>query len=257
MALIQSATQVDVAGSSTTAPSIIINGVVGGNAIVGFASIYDGNTTWTLTDTTDGGNTFVTRQGKATHTPAGSAQRAVVAVAVNVTGGNRTVAFNLAGTLGGANRYYSLGCQEWSGVATSSPEDTFDVNEEIDTSGAVDISAGPITTTDIGDVLVGATTLISSDPTANFASPASWSNSYRQNDCGAFVGFDAGYWLPGSIQTTYTAQWAHDNNTDDKGAGVVVALKPAASGPTIINHPQDQARPVGSTATFSVVATEP
>jgi hypothetical protein len=148
---------------------------------------------------------------------------------VDITGGDRTVAFNLAGTSGAGNRYYVLGCLEFSGVAIASTEDTFDSNDEIDTSGAVDTSAGPITTTATTDVIVGAAINNTNDATLNFASPTSWTNSYRQNASNSFIGHDSGYWLPGSIQTTYTAQWSHDNNASAVGGGIVVALKAAGS----------------------------
>ena len=226
-ALVQSATQVNVAGSSSTAPSIVINGTVGGNAIVAYASLWDWNTTWTLTDTTDGGNTFTTREGSGTQ-PADSRSRAVVASAVNITGGDRTVAFNMAGTSGAGNRYYVLGCQEFSGVAPTSPEDTFDVNAEIDITSA-DVNAGPVTPTDAADLRVGCASINNAtDSAIAFGSPTSWNNSYRQNDGVTYIPMDAGYWLPAAIQTTYTPQWSHDNAAFF-GAGVVVALKPAAA----------------------------
>jgi hypothetical protein len=154
----------------------------------------------------------------------------VVAYAVNVTGGNRTIAVNLSGTSAGFNRYYSMGAMEFSGVATSAAEDTFDSNNDINTAGGTDISAGPITTTDAGDVLIGTAADTSTSTNLNFGSPTSWTNVYRQNDSSTYMGFDSGYWIPGSIQTTYTAQWSHDNNALDEGSGTIVALKPAAGG---------------------------
>jgi hypothetical protein len=161
--------------------------------------------------------------------------RGIVAHAVNITGGSRTVAFNMAGTSGGSNRYYTLGLMEFSGVATSSAEDTWDVNSEIDTSGT-DVSGGPITTTDAGDLLVGVASITGLDTAITFGSPASWTNKYRQNNSANPTGMDAGYWLPGSIQTTYTAQWSHDNSAGEKGAGVVVALKAAGGGPVLMSQ---------------------
>src|SRR4051812_16672893 len=121
IALVTTATQVNVAASSTTAPSIAIT-VTGGNAMTAFGSIYDSNTTWTLDTVTDGGNAFTLRQGDTGS--ASGLSKAAVAHAVNVAGGARTVAFNLGGSAAGANRYYVLGCLEWSGVATSLAEDT-------------------------------------------------------------------------------------------------------------------------------------
>lgn len=227
IALVQSATQVDIGASGTTAPSITINGTVAGNALVAYAAIFDANNTFTLTSTTDGGNSFTTRQGEADFN-ATNGQIGAVAAALAIAGGNRTVAFNLSGTSVNNDRYYTLGCQEWSGVMNASAEDTFDVNTliDIDTN---DVNAGPITTTDKNALLVGLASVLSSDTTLNFASPTSWTNSYRQNNPigAAGAGLDAGYWLPGAIQTTYTAQWTHDNVAAGsfKGAGIVVALK--------------------------------
>lgn len=229
--LVQSATQVDVAGSTTTAPSISLTGTTAGNYLVLVGHIGDGTDAFTITNTTDGTNTYTTRT--AVQTDAG-VQRiyAVIAYAKITASGNYTVAVNLAGTSVGTGRYYTLGLQEWSGIEATAPEDTWDPNDNIDSSGAVDASAGPITTTNAGDVLIGVAVLNANDPTANFASPASWTNAYRQNDATTYYGSDSAYWLPGSIQTTYTAQWSHDNGVDYRSAGVVVALKPAP--PTVV-----------------------
>jgi hypothetical protein len=226
MGLIQTATQVNVAASGTTAPSIVLTSAVAGNTILAFASIWEGSTTWTYTNTTDGGNTFTSLAATATK-PAVEQTRAIASVAFNITGGSRTVAFNLSGV---TSVYYVLGCLEWSALASV---DVSAATSDIDTT-TLDISAGTITTTDAGDVLIGVAALDSFDATINFASPTSWTNSYRQNDSSVYIGMDAGYWVPGSIKTTYTAQWAHDNNAGDWGGGVVMALKPAAGGgPTV------------------------
>jgi hypothetical protein len=126
---------------------------------------------------------------------------------------------------------------EFSGVATTTPEDAFTSNDDIDTSGATDVSAGPITTTDAGDLILGSASDSSSDATLNFASPTSWTNKYRQNDSNTFIGHDSGYWLPAAIQTTYTAQWSHDNNASDESCGAIVALKPASIGSGAVSQP--------------------
>ena len=224
MGLIQTATQVNVAASGTTAPSIVLTSAVAGNTILAFASIWHGGTVWTYTNTTDGGNTFTSLAATATK-PATDQSRAIGSVAFNITGGSRTVAFNLSSV---TSVYYVLGCLEWSAM------DSVDVSaatSNIDTT-TLDISAGTITTTNAGDVLIGVASLNTGDATINFASPTSWTNSYRQNDSSTYIGMDAGYWVPGSIQTTYTAQWAHDNTAGNWGGGVVMALKPSAGGPS-------------------------
>lgn len=220
IAFVQAATQVQVSGSGTTAPSITLNGTTNANALVLTATIGEDGNSMTISSVTDGGNTFVVRSGKTST----FSVHAVAAYAVNITGGNRTVAANLAGTSG--SRYYTLGLTEWSGVATSSPEDTFDANDSIDTS-VNDANAGPITTTDAGDLLMGTCSGNTASTNMNYASPASWTNRFRSNDASAFFGHDSGSWLPGSTQTTYTAQWTHDNAASDTASAVVVALKPA------------------------------
>jgi len=223
MGLIQTATQVNVAASGTTAPSIVLTSAVAGNTILAFASIWHGGLAWTYTNTTDGGNTFTSLAATATN-PGTDQSRAIGSVAFNITGGSRTVAFNLSGV---TSLYYVLGCLEWSALASV---DVSAATSNIDTT-TLDISAGPITTTDAGDVLIGVATLDTGDTTINFASPTSWTNSYR-HDSNIYIGMDAGYWVPGSIQTTYTAQWAHDNTAGNWGGGVVIALKPSAGGPS-------------------------
>lgn len=228
MQLVQSATQVDVAGSSTTTPSVTLTGVTAGNHLILVGQVSDAaSTTVTIADTTDGTNTYTTRTGVATD--ASQRTYAIVACAKVASSGSYTVAVNLAGVSGGPNVYYSLGLMEWSGLQATTPEDTWDANNDIDSTGAVDASAGPITTTDAGDLLIGAAALNANDVNANFASPASWTTAYRQNDAATYYGMDSGYWLPGSIQTGYTAQWSHDNGAFYESAGVVVALKPAAA----------------------------
>jgi hypothetical protein len=226
MGLIQAATQVNVAASATTAPSIVLTSAVAGNTIIALASIWHIGITWTYTNTTDGGNTFSSVQASAKKASDSDRSRAIASVAFNITGGSRTVAFNLSGV---SSTYYVLGCLEWSALNSV---DVSAATSDIDTT-ATDISAGTITTTDAGDVLIGVASLNTSDATSNFASPTSWTNSYRQNDGSTYIGMDAGYWVPGSIQTTYTAQWAHDNTATDRGGGVVVALKPAEATPTL------------------------
>lgn len=229
-ALVQSATIVTVAASSTTAPSITITGATGSNALVAFGAIFDNNTTWSISSVTDGGNTFVSREATAVN---GTTNKNIgsVAVALNITGGSRTVAFNLAGTSGAGGRYYNLGCQEFSGVATSAAEDAWDPNSNINTAAA-DATAGPITTTETGDLIVGLATGNVLDNAMNYGSPASWANSYRQNLAFDTCGMDAGYWIPGSIQTNYSPAWTHDNAAGDIHGAVVVALKAAATGGT-------------------------
>ena len=220
MGLIQTATQVNVASSGTTAPSIVLTSAVAGNTILAFASIWHGGLAWTYTNTTDGGNTFTSLAATATN-PGTDQSRAIGSVAFNITGGSRTVAFNLSGV---SSTFYVLGCLEWSALASV---DVSAATSNIDMT-SLDISAGPITTTDAGDVLIGVATQNTGDANINYASPTSWTNSYRQNDSATYVGMDAGYWVPGSIQTTYTAQWTNDNTAGEWGGGVVMALKPAA-----------------------------
>ena len=222
MNIVQTATQVNVGSSSAEVFTLSMPSVVGGNALIGSFCMYSNNNTWLWDTVTDGGNTFVIRQARA---GTSSFVRAGVAVALNVTGGSRTVSFNTSGSTGTTWAVY--GCEEISGVLSAAAEETWDANDQIDTS-ALMCSAGPITTTNAGDLFYGCAGTSSNDATMNFASPTGWTNVYRQNDNPTYTGMDAGRWEPGSTQSNYTAQWTHDMNANDDGCGVVVALKPVA-----------------------------
>src|ERR1700741_101313 len=200
---VQSATQVDVAASSTTTPSITLTGTTGGNTLIGYCSIWDADDNWTISAVGDGVESFTLHNGFAT-AASSSRSSAGLAHAEDIAGGDSTLTFTLASTSAGSDRYYVLGYEEWSGVKVVSAEDAFDVNQEDDVTSAPDISAGPIDTTDNGALIVGVATVNSADTTLAFASPTNWTNTYRQNDSSAIIGMDAGYWLPGSIQTAYT-----------------------------------------------------
>ena len=231
IAFVQAATQVNIAASSATALTITLSGVAAGNCLVLFGSIFDGNTTWTISSVTDGGDAFTTYQATAAATgSSGNRSRAVVSVAPNVAGGNVTVSVNLAGTSGAAGRYYVLGLCEFSGVALSAPEDVSATSSEINIGTTTDCSAGGTGFTTVAtSLIVGTANPASTDTTMNLASPASWTNRYRQNDSFQFNGHDSGSWLPGAAQTNYTSQWAHDNTAGEFGAAVAVALKEAVS----------------------------
>jgi len=225
MPLVQTVTQVQVDGSSATSFNLTVTSAGNGNTLVWLGAIFDLNETWTTGTFTDTGNTWTTREGEAAKT--GQKTRSYVIWATGITGGTRTLTIPLTGTSGEGGRYVIYGCLEFSGLHTTAAEDTWDQNSNIDYT-TNDVTAGPITTTDAGDVLVGAASLLSGDPTLNWASPTSWTNSYRENDTSDHENIDAGYWIPGSIQTTYSAQWTHDNTSGTRGCAVVVALKPAA-----------------------------
>jgi len=253
IAFVQAATLVEVASSSTTAPSITLNGVTTGNALVVVASIFDANGTWTVSSVTDGGDTFTVYSPKCTYTASGDIERSVLGFAVDVAGGNVTVSVNLAGTSGGSNRAYAIGLFEYSGVATAAAERDSATSEEFSIT-TNDVSAGGTGfSTNAADLIVGTASIIGDDTTLNWASPTSWTNRYRQNDGFNVPSIDAGTWLPGSAQTNYLAQWAHDNLSGMFGAAVVVALK--AAGPTITAQPVSQTVNNGATATFTVTAT--
>lgn len=223
--LVQSSLQQRVDASGATSFNVTLTGTVAGNALVALFAVFDNNATWTVDTVGDAGNIWTTRVGYAT---AATRIAVVAATAVNITGGDRTITISLAGTSGAGGRYLTYGAQEWSGVATSAAEDTWDENSEVDIS-TLDVTAGPITTTDANDLLVGIAGTSNTDATMNWASPTSWTNSYRENDNNLHMGMDAGYWLPGAIQTTYSAGWTHDNAANE-GCAVMVALKPSAGG---------------------------
>lgn len=226
IALVQTVTQVQVDASSATSFNLTVPSATNGNALVFLGAVWDNNATFTISSVDDAGNSWTTRTGIATGS---SRAYTIVSHAQNITGGTRTVTLSLADTSAGANRFLTYGCLEFSGVATSAAEDVWDANDDfaIDTN---DLNAGPITTTDAGDVLVGAASIRQiTDNDVAWASPTSWTNSYRENLANTHQSLDAGYWLPGAVQTTYTAQWTHDNEAAREGSAVIIALRPAAS----------------------------
>jgi hypothetical protein len=231
IALVQQATQVNVAASSTTAPSITLAGVTAGNCLVLVANLYDADPDWTISSIADGGDTFTQYVASGLFNST-DLSRAIVAVAPNIaSSGSKTVTVTMAGTSAGANRYYVFGLYEFSGVHLTTPVDDSATNSNINIGTTTDVSAGGsgFTTTDAGDMIVGLGYPVSDDATLNLGSPASWTNRYRQNDSLNFTGLDSGTWLPGSIQTNYTAQWSHDNTAGEEGCAVVIALLPSAA----------------------------
>lgn len=219
IALVQAATQVNVSGSAGASASITINGTVVGNTLILLGAFWHSGTAWTITGTTDGGNSWTTKQ----QDDAGPSNfgRSVVAHAPVTAGGSRTVSVNIG--VVPDTMFYVLGCQEFSGINTTNPTVAFDANQT-DTS-ATDANAGPITTLDGSELIIGVVEDSSSASAMGFGSPASWTNAYRQNDSNTFIGMDAGYWLPGSRQTSYTAQWSHSNFTLDLASAWVVAFR--------------------------------
>jgi hypothetical protein len=216
--------------NGTTNPvDVTLTGVTAGSCLVLVGSIYNSSDSYTISGVSDGA-AYTVRSG--THTTFGIRQYSVVAYLLNASSGTHTASITLSGAT--ANQTYAVfGLAEFSGVATSSAEDTWDANDSISIT-ASDISAGPITTTDAGALLIGTAEMIADSATSlAWASPTSWTNLYRQNDAyTSGTGHDSGYWLPGSTQSNYTAQWSHRNITDEQGSGVVVALLPATGGPS-------------------------
>lgn len=227
IAFVQAATLATHDAQSSTV-AITLTGVTNGNTLVLFGSVYNTATGYTISGVSDG-SAFTVRSGL--HTDTGHRQYSVVAFRVNVGAGSHTVTVTLSGANGG-DTYAELGLAEFSGVDNSTPEVTFDSNSDINIT-STDVSAGPVTSTATTDLFVGAAEVIADSATSlAWSSPTSWTNLYRKNDgFSSGTGHDSGYWLPGSVQTTYTAQWAHRNiSGGNEGSAVVVVLKAAAGG---------------------------
>lgn len=213
--------------NATTNPnSITLTGVTAGNCLVLMGSIYNSSGIFTISGISDGAS-YTVRSGL--HSTGGDRQYSVVAYLLNASSGTHTVNVTLADA-SAFGTYAVLGLAEFSGVLTASAEDTWDANDDVLITSS-DLSAGPITTTDAGDLLLGCAGFVADSTTSlAWASPSSWTNLYRQNDgFTSGTGHDSAYWIPGSIQTSYTAQWSHRNITAAEGSAVVVALKPAVS----------------------------
>lgn len=223
--LVQSATQVTIDASASLTFDITFAATpTVGNAAIVVASIFVGNSTWTLTGVTDNqsGNAYTTRSAAAT---VGTTKtRVMIAHAVNIAAsGTFTATITIAGGTG--STYLTIGMMEYSGLAISAAEDLNLSNDDIDTSGAVDANVGPTATTTQADALaIGATALNSSDSALTWVSPAGYTNRYRESNASLHQSIDVATKDLTAIGTE-TLQWSHDNNASDKAGAVLVILK--------------------------------
>jgi hypothetical protein len=227
IALVGSAALANI-NAGTVSATTVTRAFTAGNCAIAVASIFR-QTTFTVDSVTDGaGNTWnLLTVGTADAT--GLFQRLAVAYAMNVAAGSATVSFNLSSS---AVTISNTGVSEFSGVATASALDDSATNSEISTAAA-DVTAGPIDTTEAGDLIYGAACVRAvSDTNVNFGSPTNFTNIYRQNNSatgGQAPSLDAAYWLPGAVQTNFSPAWTHDNAAGTEGIGIVLALKAAAA----------------------------
>jgi len=236
----QTATQVLVAGSSSTALSITINGTVTGNCLAAVAGIHDNNDTSFTVSTADGGNTWTTRECTMSSATLVISAHGVVAHAENITGGNRTITFTLTGASAGTFRYYILGCYELENVpSTISGAELFQASNNQILINPVSPFDGPfafvpgITIPQQGfgsPILIGVALGPQLDGAAEFESPPGWVNSYRCDDAGIGCVTDIAHYFPGGPVVGYTARWKHDtSNVNEIFAAVVVAIGSLAS----------------------------
>lgn len=222
-----------IAGSSTLTNTNALTNAIGcgtrtvaaGSLLVAVASI-DRAAAFTASSCSDAtGNTWNIVVATADNT--GLVGRLAIAYAMNAVGGSTTPQFNLDSS---ASSFANAGFSEFTGVKTASALDTSNSNSNIDTSGATKVTPGSINTGDAGDLILGAATIRSTtDTNVNFASPTNWSTIFRQNNNptpGTGPSLDFGYWLPGAVQSSYNPAWGHDNNVNDRGAGMIFAFKP-------------------------------
>lgn len=228
IAYVNKSTQAFVDAATNTVTLNALAGVSAGNCLVVTASVFLGSTTSVAAPTVaDAGGSY-TVHVSSRGTAGTFMQYEIVAYRLNVGAGSFTPTITFTGATAGQT-YGTGGVAEFSGVATSSAEDTWDANDA-QTITTNDVNAGPITTTDAGDLIIGCGGVPADSSTSlAWSDPTSWTNLYRNNDgWTTATGHDSGYWLPGSIQTSYTPQWAHRNISGESASALVVALKPAA-----------------------------
>lgn len=231
MSFVQKATHVTVDAASGTV-AITLTGVGAGNALVKTAAIYNNTLGYTISGVSDG-SAFTVRSGL--HTAVDHRQYSMVAYRVNVAGGSHTVTTTLGGGFNPGLTYAELDLSEFSNVDNASPERTFDANDDQSITSN-DVNAGPVSSAAASDFFVGAAE-VPADSTTSLAwgSPTSWTNIGRKNDgFTSGTGYDAGYWFPGSIQTSYTPQWTHRNISGSEGSAVVVVFRQAAGASSIL-----------------------
>lgn len=226
MALVQKATLVTVDAASGSV-AITLTGVTAGNALVKLASIFNSNPNFTISGVSDG-SAFTVRSG-VQGPGSGYRQYSMCAYRVGVGAGSHTVTTTL-GTFTGGATYAELGLAEFSDVETVSPEVTWDANSGVSITSN-DVNAGPVTSTSASDLFIGCADITANNTTSlAWSSPSGWTNLYRKNDGYTDgTGHDSAYWYPGSVQTSYTAQWAHRNISGHEASAVVVVLKTAAA----------------------------
>lgn len=241
MAFVQKATHVTVDAASGTV-AITLTGVAAGNALVKTAAIYNNTLAWTIASVSDG-SAFTVHTG--VHTAADHRQYSMVAYRVNVGAGSHTVTTTLGGTFNPGLTYAELDLEEHSGIDTTSPAVTADANDDQSITSN-DVNAGPVSSAAATDIFFGCAELPADSATSlAWGSPASWTNIGRKNDgFSSGTGYDAGYWYPGSIQTTYTPQWSHRNISGSEGSAVVVVLKAAAAAAASLLPRRPSALPV-------------
>ena len=228
VALVQSATQVNITASNTTAPTITRTGCTAGNHLVGILGLFDDATGWTLGTVTDGTTTHTVRSATAT---AGTWRvRACVSYGVISASGDKTLTWNLGSTSAGSNRYGVLGLWEFSGLDNAALEIAWDGNDQVDTN-TDDISAGPTSSlsSQSDGLVVGVGLVNEANSNLGFGSPSGFTSTYRQNDANTYLGVDGAYRLGAISAGTLTMQWSHGSiDSGSLGCGVVVVLKSAA-----------------------------
>jgi hypothetical protein len=210
----------------------VFTGAVQNRLLVVQASIYTGGSgvtdSFAVSSVTDGTNSYTVRSA-IMGVDSSYKQREVIAWAVVAANGNYTPSIALA-NVGPEALYALIQVSEFSGVDTAAPEVTYAATNHIDLTSN-DITGGPITMGAASDLIVGCAGICADNSTSlAWVSPSSWTNISRQNDgYTTGTGHESDYWLPGSIQTSYSPQWGH-RNFSNEGASIVVVFKAASAG---------------------------
>jgi Putative Ig domain len=230
----------DVGATSTASPiTVALSNVAAGDLIVCEVSLEAGVTFTSVSDPSNG----VYLPAITLHTNTKMTQQLGIYFVANAVAGSYSV--SMAWT-GGATNYQAMACQSWTGVATSSPQDTT-MTEQQDKSSTANPTAGSTKTpAAAGELIIGNLMTSAHVPTAG--------TNYTLTDSASATYMWPEYW----VQTTATATDAPYTNSSDNWTDQMVAFGPAsftAVAPPVITSATTASGTVGSAFTYQIVAT--
>ena len=230
----------DVGATSTASPiTVSLSNVAAGDLIVCEVSLEEGVTFTSVSDPSNGKYS----PAITLHTNTTMTQQMGIYYVANAVAGSYSV--SLAWT-GGATNYQAMACQSWTGVGTSSPQDTTMTEQQDGSSTANPTAGSTMPPAAAGELIIGNVATSAYVPTAG--------TYYTLTDSASTTYLWPEYW----IQTTATATNAPYTNSSDKWTDQMVAFKPASSLTVVapvITSATTASGTVGSAFSYQITAT--